>query len=112
MHDMGNPWPSISPEGATDGTPAWGIPAAKAPVEAKPSPPVPKAKAGEGKRLRLENGPQIRREIVKVYRGMKVGEIETSKGTKLIYALEVLSRAIERENVERLEAKLDEAEGK
>lgn len=71
-----------------------------------------KAKPGEGKRLRLENGPQIRREIVKVYRGMKVGEIETSKGTKLIYALEVLSRAIERENVEKLAERLDQAEGK
>lgn len=112
MPDMANPWPCISPEGSTDGNAAWGIPASDTRISDKPSPSMPKAKAGEGKRLRLENGPQIRREIVKVYRGMKVGEIETSKGTKLIYALEVLSRAIERENVERLEAKLDEAEGK
>lgn len=109
---MANPWPAISPEGSTDGNAAWGIPASAAPVSAKPSPSMPKAKAGEGKRLRLENGPQIRREIVKVYRGMKVGEIETSKGTKLIYALEVLSRAIERENVEKLAERLDQAEGK
>lgn len=109
---MATAWPSISPEGSTDGNAAWGIPAGIAPQTAAPSPHAPKAKAGEGKRLRLENGPQIRREIVKVYRGMKVGEIETSKGTKLIYALEVLSRAIERENVEKLAERLDQAEGK
>ncbi|MXP43064.1 hypothetical protein [Allopontixanthobacter sediminis] len=109
---MANAWPSISREGSTNGAPAWGIPAGIAANAAKPYPLMPKARAGEGKRLRLENGPQIRREIVKVYRGMKVGEIDITKGTKLIYALEVLSRAVERENVEKLADRLDGAEGK
>ncbi len=106
---MASGWPSYPAQGATNGNPGWGEPAGNAANSADPIPPA-KAKAGEGKRLRLENGPQIRREIVKVYRGMKTGEIDTAKGTKLIYALEVLSRAVERENVEKLAERLDAVE--
>lgn len=102
-------WPSYPAQRAMNGNPGWSDPAGDAVIAVDPIPPA-KARAGEGKRLRLENGPQIRREIVKVYRGMKTGEIETAKGTKLIYALEVLSRAVERENVERLAERLDAVE--
>lgn len=103
---MAGGWPSYPAQGAANGNPGWGAPAGNADVQASPPPLVGKA----GKRLRLENGPQIRREIVKVYRGMKTGEIDTAKGTKLIYALEVLSRAVERENVEKLAERLEAVE--
>ncbi|WP_205958401.1 hypothetical protein [Qipengyuania sediminis] len=62
--------------------------------------------------MRLESGPQVRREMARVYRGLEAGEIDPLKGGKLVYVLTEISRAIERENVERLEARLDEAEGK
>lgn len=65
-----------------------------------------------GKRLRLENGGQIRREMTKVYRDMKAGALDVAKGTKLIYALTELSRAVEREAVERLTERLDAVEGR
>lgn len=65
-----------------------------------------------GKRLRLENGGQIRREMTKVYRDMKSGALDVAKGTKLIYALTELSRAVEREAVERLTERLDAVEGR
>ncbi|WP_277981356.1 hypothetical protein [Sphingomonas phyllosphaerae] len=108
---MAQGWQQYPAHGATNGNADWGEPAGKAAVAADPLPPA-KAKAGEGKRLRLENGAQIRREMVKVYRGMKVGAIDTSKGSKLIYALTELSRALERETVEKLTERLDEVEGK
>ena len=72
-------------------------------------PPPPKT---PGKRLRLENGGQIRREMTKVYRDMKAGTIDVAKGSKLIYALTELSRAVEREAVERLTERLDKVEGR
>ncbi len=50
--------------------------------------------------------------MARVYRGLEAGEIDPLKGGKLVYVLTEISRAIERENVERLEARLDEAEGK
>lgn len=108
---MAQGWEQYPAHGATNGNVGWGEPAGNPAVASDPLPPA-KAKAGEGKRLRLENGAQIRREMVKVYRGMKVGEIDTSKGSKLIYALTELSRAIERETVEKLTERLDEVEGK
>lgn len=108
---MAQGWQQYPAHGATNGDAVWGEPSGNLAVAADPLPPA-KAKAGEGKRLRLENGPQIRREMVKVYRGMKTGEIDTAKGSKLIYALTELSRAIERETVEKLTERLDEVEGK
>lgn len=77
-----------------------------------PCPKKPRAKPGTGERFRLENGTQIRREIARLYVEMRRDEIDTAKGTKLIYVLDVLSRAVERENVEKLAERLDAAEGK
>ena len=61
-------------------------------------------------RLRLDNGPMVRREIVKLYRGMKAGEIDVVKGAKLVWTLEILGRMIERETVEKLAERLDAVE--
>ncbi len=52
----------------------------------------------------------VRREIVKLYRGMKGGEIDIVKGAKLVWTLEVLGRMIERETVEKLAERLDAVE--
>lgn len=82
----------------------------RAEADVSPAPP-PRPKAARKRYLRLENGPQIRREMARVYRGLEAGEIDPLKGGKLVYVLTEISRAIERENVERLEARLDEAAG-
>ncbi|WP_336985338.1 hypothetical protein [Altererythrobacter aquiaggeris] len=102
---MANAWPDYTPVNAENGAAGWGAPAVDAGVQDKPPSPKPVSK-----RMRLENGPQIRREIAKVYRGMKASEIPAAKGTKLIYALEVLSRHIEREKVDKLTDRLDALE--
>jgi hypothetical protein len=106
---MANPWPSIAANNADfrkrDG--------AQSPAEAEVVPATPPpAKAVRKRKLRLENGPSIRREMARVYRGLEAGEIDPLKGGKLVYVLTELSRAVEREAVERLENRLDQAEGK
>ena len=105
---MANAWPDYSGQSAQNGKPE-GQNIAAFPAIVSASPPPAKRKQS---RIRLENGPQIRREMTKVYRGMKNGEIDITKATKMIYALEVLSRTLERENVERLAERLDAVEGK
>ena len=106
---MGNAWPSFTAKNAdfckSDGNEP-GAQAALAP------PPPPPAKAKRKRYVRLENSPQIRREMAKVYRQMQAGEIDAIKGTKLVYVLTEISRTLERENVEKLSERLDEAEGK
>ena len=82
---------------------------AEAEVLARTPPP---AKAKRKRYVRLENSPQIRREMARVYRGMNDGEIEVSKGSKLVYVLTEISRTLERENIEKLASRLDEVEGK
>lgn len=105
---MSAAWPSFTVNGAdfckSDGAET------RAEAEVAPEPP-PRTKAVRKRYLRLENGPQIRREMARVYRGLEAGEIDPLKGGKLVYVLTEISRAIERENVERLEARLDEAAG-
>ena len=49
---------------------------------------------------------RVRSEIVRVYRELRAGEIEPALASKLIYSLTELSRLIEREAVEALEARL------
>ena len=86
-------------------------PETRAEADVAPAPPPP-VKAKRQRYLRLENGPQIRREMARVYRGLEAGEIDPLKGGKLVYVLTEISRAVERETVERLESRLNQAEGK
>ena len=106
---MSAAWPSFTANDAdfcnVDG------PETRVDPEVAPTPPPP-AKAARKRYLRLENGPQIRREMARVYRGLEAGEIDPLKGGKLVYVLTEISRAVERETVERLENRLDQAEGK
>jgi hypothetical protein len=101
---MAQGWPDYNPTVATNGADNASLVPVLRGIPANPSTPI------VGKRLRLDNGQQIRREIVKVYRAMKVGEMDVTKGTKLIYTLEVLSRAVEREAVEKLSERLEAVE--
>jgi hypothetical protein len=63
-----------------------------------------------GKRLRIETGASARRQMVKIFREMRDGTLDINKGSKLIYALTEISRALERETVERLSERLDTVE--
>lgn len=109
---MAQGWGQTPVQEATNGNAGWAeYPANPAIIAADPLPPA-KAKVGDGKRLRLETAVQIRREMARTYKQMKSGELDITKGTKLIYALTELSRAIERETVAKLTERLDEVEGK
>lgn len=108
-------WPSTEPLKAVNGNSqdagiaanASGWPTLPPPSTIEPEAKKPgKAKLGTGRRLRLEKSSQVRSEMVRVYRELRAGEIEPAKATKLIYALTELSRLIEREAVEALEARL------
>lgn len=104
---MSAAWPSLTANSA-EVCKAEGV---QTPGEAEvlAAPPAP---ARTRKRyVRLENGPQIRREMARVYRGLENDEIELDKAKGLIHALSLLGRAIEAEKVERLEQRLDEAGG-
>ena len=63
-----------------------------------------------GKRLRIETGASARRQMVKIFREMRDGTLDINKGSKLIYALTEISRALEREAVDRLSERLDTVE--
>jgi len=63
-----------------------------------------------GKRLRIETGASARRQMVKIYREMREGTLAVGVGTKLIYALTEISRALEREAVDRLSERLETVE--
>jgi class 3 adenylate cyclase len=104
---MAQGWPGYPSPVAVNGAENLALSAENCGISIDPLPPK-----GPGKRLRLENGGQIRREMTKVYRDMKAGTIDVAKGSKLIYALTELSRAVEREAVERLTERLDKVEGR
>ena len=106
---MGAAWPSFTADqaGFCNGE---GV-ETRAEAEVAPAPPPP-PKAKRERYVRLENSPQIRREMAKVYRQMKAGELDPVKGGKLVYVLTEISRTLERENVEKLSERLDKAEGK
>lgn len=102
---MAQGWPDYPCVGASNGKPDGGSAAVFCGNQANPTPSkVP------GKRLRLETGAQVRREVVKVYRDMKAGTLDVTRASKLIYALTELSRMIERETVERLTERLEAVE--
>lgn len=53
-------------------------------------PPPPKAP-----RINLHNADAIRQEMASVYRDMRNGLLESSEGTKLVYVLDMLRKALE-----------------
>lgn len=106
---MQTAWPSFTAKGADFCNSETAETLADAGASRVPPPP---AKAKRQRYVRLESSPQIRREMAKVYRQMKAGELDPVKGGKLVYVLTEISRTLERENVEKLSERLDKAEGK
>lgn len=78
-------------------------PAKTAVIEVLP----PEAPTPKRKRTKLGNIREIRMELGRVYRLAKAGQIDTGTATRLAYMLDLMSRMIERaeleERVERLE---------
>lgn len=52
------------------------------------------------KKIDLATIDDVRLEMATVYRGMKSGSIETSDGTKLVYVLSAIAKAIEVHDIE------------
>lgn len=61
-------------------------------------------------RLPLSSADDVRRELARVYRGMKVGQIEPATGTKLAYVLNQLRVTIETSAIEQRIAALEAAQ--
>jgi hypothetical protein len=93
-------WPSY-PQGTENGQAVWGQPPANPVPVVQPSPLTRQP----SKRLKLETAAHVRRELARIYREARCDEISTQTATRLAYLLEVLSRQIERTDLEkRIEA--------
>lgn len=60
------------------------------------------------KGIKLKTIDDVRVEMASVYRGMKSGSIETSDGTKLVYVLTAIAKAIESHDIENRITLLEE----
>ena len=58
---------------------------------------------------RLDTVNRVRREMVRVYWSMKHGEIQSGVGSKMIFALSIIQRAIEFETTEDRLTRIEEA---
>lgn len=100
------------PLDATNEHPGWGSPAPKTVAPSTdPTPLPPVAAKGSSQRLKLDTALQVRRELKRVYIQAKRGEIKMDASTKFAYILELLSRQIERSELEARIAAL-EAKGR
>lgn len=70
-----------------------------------PTPPI-------RKRTKLGSTREIRAELARVYRKAKSGDIDTTTATRLTYILEVMSRMIERSELEDRVAELEKGDAK
>lgn len=94
-------WPSAQPENAENG--GWGAPteAENSSLFDTPTPAPQKASP----RLRLDTVADVRRELRRVYIDARNGGIGTTEATKYAYLLDLMSRMIERTDLEaRIEA--------
>lgn len=94
-------WPQNAVNGQSGGTRPPEIPS----FDASPSPVARKASP----RLKLETASHVRRELARIYRETRRGELATQTATRLAYLLEVLSRQIERTDLEK---RIETLEGK
>lgn len=99
-------WPDFNPPSLAGNGP-WGAPEVLAEPSFVASPlPVPKRASP---RLKLETATHVRRELARIYREARRGELKPEAATKLAYLLDLLSRIIERSD---LEQRVEELEGK
>ena len=66
--------------------------------------PHPPARVG-----RLDTITRVRREMVKVYKAMKQGKLQSSVGSKLVFVLMAIQKAIEFETTEERLDRLEQA---
>lgn len=95
-------WPEYPPVSAINGP--WGEPSA--PVNAgdqvrPPAPVVVEAVRKPSPRLKLETVQNVRRELARIYREARRGELKAETATKLAYLLDLMARMIERSDLER-----------
>ena len=90
---------------------AWPIMAETAPNEPVKTAQIavlpPEAPAPVRKRTKLGTIREIRAELARVYRKAKSGEIDTTTATRLSYILDLMSRMIERGELEQRIADLE-----
>jgi hypothetical protein len=98
-------WPSFAPaENAEIVLPAVVQPDEDAGIS---SAPLPSAKLASP-RLKLETVKDVRRELARIYREARRGELKPGTATKLAFLLDLTSRMIERSE---LEARIKALEG-
>lgn len=95
-------WPDFQPaQNAENGQAPWGN-AGGAPAVAPA--PIPPAKVASP-RLKLETVRDVRRELARIYREARRGELKPETATKLAFLLDLTARMIERNELEaRIEA--------
>ena len=95
-------WPNYPPQ-AGNGQAGWGAPPADPGVAADPTP-----RRQPSPRLKLETAAHCRRELARIYREARRGELKPETATKLAYLIDLISRVIERSDLER---RVEELEG-
>ena len=83
---------------AVNGTPDWPETNGN---RAETLPPTPTPKQSRTPRLRLERITDCKRELAQLYRAARRGEISTQTATRLAYLLDLMSRMVERSELER-----------
>lgn len=76
-----------------------------------PTPRYVEAQRKPSPRLKLETAAHCRREIARIYREARRGELKPETATKLAYLVELASRMIERSDLERRLELLEDGRG-
>jgi hypothetical protein len=98
-------WPSFAPAESAENVPPLAMQQGKeAGVSSAPLPPAKLASP----RLKLETVKDVRRELARIYREARRGELKPETATKLAFLLDLTSRMIERSE---LEARIEALEG-
>ena len=111
---MSNGWPMFNePEKAESGHPAWGAPPVNAGVPSQPpAPEVVQAPRMPSPRLKLSTVAHCKREIARIYREARRGEIPVDKASKLVNMLQIQSRLIVDHELESRVEQLEGSTGK
>lgn len=94
-----------APESAEIGQAGWPVSAC---VPSVSPPPPPPAKL-PSPRLKLETVANVRRELARIYREARRGELKVDHATRLAYLLDLMARMIERSELEARIAALETA---
>lgn len=92
---------------AGNGPQGWPQPGAGPAAAPAPTPPAKMASP----RLKLETAANVRRELARIYRETRRGELKPETATKLAYLLDLMARMIERTELEARIAALEALDG-